>query len=170
MRKALLRRKTIHGSPLFGWIAYSHNYFQPILNTHSFLQIIKMSPLIYFKYPTYNYNFFNVYLFILKEREWESTSEGGAGRRRDRIPSRLHAVSAEPDVGLKLTNCEIMIWAEIKSQTPNRLSHPGTPNYKNLNTTPNYDLYRIVICRNILKPDKQEGGHPSSAFLCDIIA
>ena len=29
-------------------------------------------------------------------------------RERERIPSRLHAVSVEPDVGLKLTNCETM--------------------------------------------------------------
>ena len=36
--------------------------------------------------------------------------EGGRGRERgrERIPSRLHAVSAEPDAGLELTNCEIM--------------------------------------------------------------
>ena len=33
-------------------------------------------------------------------------SRGGA--ERDRIPSRLHAVSTEPDVGLELTNCAIM--------------------------------------------------------------
>ena len=29
-------------------------------------------------------------------------------RERDRILSRLHATSAEPNLGLKLTNCEIM--------------------------------------------------------------
>ena len=28
-------------------------------------------------------------------------------RERERIPSGLHAVSAEPDLGLDLTNCEI---------------------------------------------------------------
>ena len=37
----------------------------------------------------------------------------GRGKEREfyiyeRIPSRLHTVSAEPDVGLGLTNCEIM--------------------------------------------------------------
>ena len=41
-------------------------------------------------------------------RERESTSRGGAERRRDRIPSRLRTISTEPDVGLELTNCEIM--------------------------------------------------------------
>ena len=35
---------------------------------------------------------------------------------RERIPSRLHTVSTEPDTGLDLMNCEIMICAQIKSQ------------------------------------------------------
>ena len=29
-------------------------------------------------------------------------------RERDRIPSRLHAASTEPDMGLNNMNCEIM--------------------------------------------------------------
>ena len=33
---------------------------------------------------------------------------GGRERGRKRIPSRLHIVSAEPDVKLKLINSEIM--------------------------------------------------------------
>ena len=41
----------------------------------------------------------------------ESTSRGGAEREGERIPSRLRAVSTEPDTGLDPTNCE------IKSQT-----------------------------------------------------
>ena len=32
----------------------------------------------------------------------------GKEGKRERIPSRLCDVSAEPNVGLKLTNCEIM--------------------------------------------------------------
>ena len=36
----------------------------------------------------------------------------GAGRQRERerekIPTRLHTIGAEPDAGLKPTNCEIM--------------------------------------------------------------
>ena len=36
-------------------------------------------------------------------------SRGGQREReRERIPSMLLAVSAEPDAGLELTNCEIM--------------------------------------------------------------
>ena len=50
------------------------------------------------------------YLFIFeREGERESTRTSGEGQReRERILSRLHAVSTEPDLGLELTNCEIM--------------------------------------------------------------
>ena len=51
-------------------------------------------------------------------REKEITSRGGAERKRE-IPSKLCAVSTEPDTGLELMNCEIMIWAKIKSQMLN---------------------------------------------------
>ena len=37
----------------------------------------------------------------------------GREQRRERIPSRLCTVSAEPDVGLDLTNCEIVTWVEV---------------------------------------------------------
>ena len=48
-------------------------------------------------------------LFILREREG-STSRGGAeiDEERERIQSRLHAISVEPNVGLELMYCEIM--------------------------------------------------------------
>ena len=60
---------------------------------------------------------FSFFKFILRERERERererararTSKGGAEREgEERIPSRLHAVSTEPDSGLSLTNHEIM--------------------------------------------------------------
>ena len=35
------------------------------------------------------------------------------GSGRERIPSRLHSVSAEPDVGLEPINYEIMSWAQV---------------------------------------------------------
>ena len=48
--------------------------------------------------------------YLLKERERENTSggEGQREREKERIPRRLCAVRAEPNVGLDLTNCEIM--------------------------------------------------------------
>ena len=55
---------------------------------------------------------FNVYLLL---RERQGASRGGAERGRPRIWSRLRfwAVSTEPDVGLELTNREIMTWARF---------------------------------------------------------
>ena len=39
----------------------------------------------------------------------------------------VSTVSTEPDVGLELTNHEIMTGAKVKSQTLNRMSHPSAP-------------------------------------------
>ena len=50
-------------------------------------------------------------------------SVGGAERGK-RIPSRLCAVSTEPDTGRDLMNLEIMTGGKIKSQMLNRMSHP----------------------------------------------
>ena len=50
-------------------------------------------------------NFFNVHLFRERGRENE---QGWAERERERIPSRLCMVSAEPNTGLELKNHEIM--------------------------------------------------------------
>ena len=61
---------------------------------------------------------------------WERACkcEQERGRERgERIPSRLRAVSTEPNVGLDPTNREIVTWAEFKSQTLKWLSQPGTP-------------------------------------------
>ena len=46
-------------------------------------------------------------LFIF-EREIESQQGRGREREGDRVPSRLYASGAEPDVGLELRNHEIM--------------------------------------------------------------
>ena len=44
---------------------------------------------------------------IYFERERERAEERQRDRDRGRIPSRLHTVSAEPDVGLELMNHEL---------------------------------------------------------------
>ena len=61
----------------------------------------------YNRFLSFLKKFFNVYL-LLKEREREHEQGRGRERGRERIPSRLHVVNAELDVGLNLTNREIM--------------------------------------------------------------
>ena len=49
-------------------------------------------------------DFFFFKVFVLRERECVHMREQGRGtERRERIPSRLHAVSVEPNTGLSLT-------------------------------------------------------------------
>ena len=58
--------------------------------------------------------------FISFERKWKGLWVGrGRESQRERISSRLHAVS--PDLGLKPTNLEIMSWTKIKCQMLNQL-------------------------------------------------
>ena len=70
-------------------------------------------------------NFFFFFFKFIFERQ--STSSGGAEREGDtesEAGSRLRAVGAEPDAGLKPTNCDHDL---SQSWTLNRLSHPGAP-------------------------------------------
>ena len=64
--------------------------------------------------------------FMYFEREIMSSE--GAETEGEKIPSRLHTISADSNTGLKPTNHKIMTRAEIKSQTLNLPSHPSTPN------------------------------------------
>ena len=52
--------------------------------------------------PCFILSFFFKKKFIYFERE-----EWGGGEK-ERVPSRLHTISTEPDVGIDLTNGEIM--------------------------------------------------------------
>ena len=55
-----------------------------------------------------------------KQRQRQSLRGGGEEREGDiesKAGSRLWAVSTEPDVGLKLTECKIMTWAEVRALT-----------------------------------------------------
>ena len=57
---------------------------------------------------------------FISETERESMNGGGAEKEGDTEPeasSRLWAVSTEPDTGLKITNHEIMTWAEVGLST-----------------------------------------------------
>ena len=58
------------------------------------------------------------------------SGEGQREKEREKISSRLRAVSTVHRVGLKPTNCEIMTWAKTKSQLLNWLNHPGAPHLR----------------------------------------
>ena len=63
---------------------------------------------------------FNVYFFFKRKRLTEYEQGKGRERKEDtesETESRFWAVSTEPDVGLKPTNCEIMTWAEVGRST-----------------------------------------------------
>ena len=45
-------------------------------------------------------------------------------RRIDRMPSRRHTVSEEPNADLEFTSCEIVTWAKIESDAESK--HPQT--------------------------------------------
>ena len=69
----------------------------------------------------YFFNFLNVFIYFW-ERERETEHEWGRGRKiegdtESGAGSRVWAVSTEPDVGLELTDCEIMTWAEVRRST-----------------------------------------------------
>ena len=51
------------------------------------------------------------------ERERAHKTGRGRERRRERMPSRLRTVRAEPHMGLELTNHKVMTRAETKSLT-----------------------------------------------------
>ena len=60
-----------------------------------------------------------MFLFIF---ETETEHKQGRGRERERetepeVGSKLWALSTEPDSGVKLTDCEIMTWAEVRGLT-----------------------------------------------------
>ena len=56
-----------------------------------------------------------MFLFIFDR---DSTSGGGAERERQNGKQAPGSeLSAEPDVGLKLTDCEIVTWAKVRHST-----------------------------------------------------
>ena len=73
----------------------------------------------------------------MRERERERMSRGGAEREGDtesEVGSRLWAVSTESDAELKLTNCEVMTWAEAGSLTNWATQVPHTIDLLNQNS------------------------------------
>ena len=58
-------------------------------------------------------------IFFKVSFEREGAWGKGRERGRERIPSRLHNDSTEPEAGLDTTNQEIMTWAEKKTCSTN---------------------------------------------------
>ena len=56
-------------------------------------------------------------MLIYFEREREECKLGREGDTESNAGSRLQDVSTEPDVGLELTNGEIVTWAEVLRAT-----------------------------------------------------
>ena len=89
---------------------------------------------------SFNFLFLKIFLSLFtyfweRERERARVRRGGAEREggQERIPSRLCAVSVQPDMGLYLMSHEIMTWAETKSWTLIGLSHPDAPSVRFVN-------------------------------------
>ena len=61
--------------------------------------------------------FFFKFIYLFWERQTEQVGKRQRERGRERIPSRLHTTSAEPYVGLKLTNREMVTWAKVRHLT-----------------------------------------------------
>ena len=66
-----------------------------------------------------------MFIYFEREREREREREG------ERIPSRVHTVSTEPDVEFDLMNCGIMTLAKTNSQILNQMSHPASSDFSN---------------------------------------
>ena len=58
--------------------------------------------------------FFNVYFVYFWERKRGREQRRGREGTEHKIWSGLHANSREPNVGLKLTTCEIMTWVKVR--------------------------------------------------------
>ena len=70
--------------------------------------MMTLIPLLFTMGSTSFYILF-IYFEREKDRAWER--EGWTARERERIPSRFCTFSAEPDVGIEPTNCEIVTGA-----------------------------------------------------------
>ena len=82
---------------------------------------------IYWWRNSFSFIFFLTFIYFW-ERDRQSVSGGGAeikGDTESEAGSRLWAVSTAPDVGLEITDCKIMTWAEVGCST--ELSHPDAP-------------------------------------------
>ena len=76
-------------------------------NLNSFLLIVLVTGSVLYLWLAACFSFFLSFFFFLFKFIYLFSRGRGAERGGDRILSRLCAVSAEPNTGLKPTNCEI---------------------------------------------------------------
>ena len=99
-----------NSAPMAGCLKQERNQQQPVIYTqHWFASNFFTSALT--SITTIKKKCFLMFILWERERE-EEQGEGQREREGERIPSRLHTVTAEPDVGLETTNCEIITWAK----------------------------------------------------------
>ena len=71
-----------------------------------FLHISQVGEIVFHLFSQL-WGFFSLFIYC-GERACQRVGEGQRVRERERIPSRLRAINAETNVGLKPTNCEIL--------------------------------------------------------------
>ena len=92
-----------------------------------------------------NSKFFLTFIYFW-DRERQSINGGGSEREGDtesETGSRLWAVSTEPNVGLELTDYEIMTWAEVGCLTDWAIQAPLSINSKVWSVLSKYHLNQI---------------------------
>ena len=81
---------------------------------------------------------------------WEEVRESETHRReRERIPSRLCTISAEPNAGLKLTNHEIRTKSRVRYFTDWTTQAPLNPTFKNDHDFENF-LSLVIITKTLI--------------------
>ena len=80
------------------------------------------------------------------ERERERKRERGRERERERERSSLCANSREPNVGLELTNHEIVAWAKVRCSTNWATQEPQGWNSYKVKFCENSILYLLFHC------------------------
>ena len=96
------------------------------------------------------------------EREREKRGRGRERERQNPKQTPCCQCRAWCDVRLSVMNQEIMNWAKIRSQTLNRLSHPGAP--RDLSPT----LHPLITRTqnfNISKFGTRDSGYTAQSFL-----
>ena len=85
-------------------------------------------------------------------RERQSTSGGGEERRRHRVQRRLQALSCHHKAWCRAPTHRPRDYDLSRSQTLNRLSHPGVPHYFQyiLNTSKPYVDFRLGVLHSFL--------------------